>query len=77
MPIYEYACLDCDHHFDALRAMRDADAPIACTKCQSDRTKRLISLFAARSEGRLIAGNQPSCSACRTHACSTCATKPA
>jgi putative FmdB family regulatory protein len=76
MPIYEYVCMNCDHHFDALRAMQDADAPIECTQCHSDQTQRQISLFAAHSEGRLLAGNDTSCSTCRTHSCSTCNSKP-
>lgn len=77
MPIYEYICLVCEHHFDALRSMRDADAPIDCTECHGDRTERLISLFAAHSEGRVVTGSAPNCSACNTHACSTCGIKPA
>jgi len=76
MPLYEYVCTDCDHIFDALRAMQDADAPIECTQCHSDRTQRRISLFATHIEGRLLAGNGASCSTCRTHTCSTCSSKP-
>ncbi len=34
MPIYEYVCKTCDHHFKSLRSMKDADSPITCRKCE-------------------------------------------
>ncbi len=72
MPLYEYACLDCRSQFDALRSINDADQPIACPDCESMHTSRRLSLFFAHSDGRAIAQSAPSCSACSTHACSTC-----
>lgn len=47
MPIYEYACDDCQHVTEALRAMADADEPVTCEKCASKRTRRAHSVFAA------------------------------
>jgi putative FmdB family regulatory protein len=38
MPLYEYVCKDCGHHFDALRSMKDADKTINCRSCQSEQT---------------------------------------
>ena len=32
MPVYEYVCKNCGHKFDALRSMKEADAPIHCDK---------------------------------------------
>jgi putative FmdB family regulatory protein len=73
MPIYEYVCLDCGTRFDALRAMNDADAPIKCHECQSERTSRLLSLFYAQSGGRVVAGNNTSaCATCGGGSCATC-----
>ena len=72
MPLYEYLCLDCRTRFDALRPMMDADAPIDCQECQGEHTSRVISLFYAHSDGRAVTQSAPSCSACATHACSTC-----
>lgn len=73
MPIYEYVCLDCHERFDALRPMQDADAPIACTGCDSVHTSRTISVFFAQSDGHVVAGdNGGACTACSSHACSTC-----
>jgi putative FmdB family regulatory protein len=74
MPLYEYLCHDCRTRFDALRSMKDADAPIACRECQGENTSRVISLFFAHSDGRSIAHAVRL--ACRrssqSHACSTC-----
>lgn len=73
MPIYEYICLDCKTRFDALRPIKDADAPIPCQSCQGEHTSRALSVFFAHSDGRAVAQSGPSCSACSGHACSTCA----
>lgn len=47
MPLYEYYCAECQTKFDARRPMSEADAVIECKQCQSPRTNRVISLFAA------------------------------
>jgi len=71
MPLYEYKCSDCETCFDALRAMSDADVPIACPKCGSGNTRRMISLFSAVGSEGVIAG--ASCGSCTPSAsCATC-----
>ena len=73
MPLYEYKCADCKTSFDALRAMSDADAPIACPKCDSENTGRMISLFSAIGSNGIIAGSGSSCGSCTPSAsCATC-----
>jgi putative FmdB family regulatory protein len=73
MPIYEYVCLDCGTRFDALRPMRDADAPIACKECKSECTTRQLSVFFAQSGGRAVAGsNGGGCAGCSGGSCSHC-----
>lgn len=47
MPLYEYYCADCKTKFDALRPMSQSDAAIQCKNCESARTSRVLSLFAA------------------------------
>ena len=47
MPLYEYRCDACGRTFEELRSSREADAPIACPSCESDRTGRKLSSFAA------------------------------
>ena len=46
MPLYEYRCAACGRSFDKLRRMQDADAPVECPYCESERTERQISTFA-------------------------------
>lgn len=72
MPLYEYICLDCKKRFDALRAIKDADAPIPCSACQSEHTSRLLSLFYARSGGKQVAGSSSGCVGCSAGSCSGC-----
>jgi putative FmdB family regulatory protein len=77
MPLYEYKCSDCGTCFDALRAMKEADAPIACPKCGSENTRRMISLFSALGSEGVIAGAGTSCGSCTPSAsCATCGLKP-
>jgi putative FmdB family regulatory protein len=73
MPIYEYSCKSCGHHFEALRLMKDADAPIPCRKCESSSTKRGISLCYAQSDGRSITTHSNGgCAGCSGGSCGSC-----
>lgn len=49
MAIYEYQCKTCAAKFEAMRQMREMDAPAPCPHCQSLETMRLLSLFAAHT----------------------------
>jgi putative FmdB family regulatory protein len=49
MPIYEYKCRACGHHFEEL--VRDAITP-PCPSCRSSEVERTISLFSAKSDDR-------------------------
>ena len=46
MPIYEYRCEKCGITFERLRKLREADQPVACPRCESDETRRVVSSFA-------------------------------
>ncbi len=74
MPVYEYYCTDCRTKFEVLRPMSKADAPIACEKCQGKHTSRVLSVFAAHSEGKAISGvgSGSGCATCGGGSCSTC-----
>jgi len=52
MPIYEYACKNCDHTLDALQKMSD-DPLVDCPDCGESQLKRLISAprFRLKGEG--------------------------
>lgn len=49
MPIYEYECRDCGHHFEAI--VRLNESPADCPSCRSVNFDRLISLFAVDAPG--------------------------
>ncbi len=72
MPIYEYICKDCGAKFEAIRSMKDADAPIICKKCLSTQTQRAISMCYASSEGRSLTSSSGGCSGCSGGSCSSC-----
>ena len=46
MPLYEYYCSDCNAKFELLVGYRHSE-DIVCMKCQSDKVRRLLSVFAA------------------------------
>ena len=51
MPIYEYACQECDHTLDALQKI--ADAPLEdCPACSKPGLKRLLSAPRFRLKGQ-------------------------
>lgn len=56
MPLYEYYCADCREKFDTIRPMSKADEPVQCKHCESMRTSRMLSLFAAPPKGQGNAG---------------------
>ena len=63
MPLYEYACRQCKHEFEAL--VRNAEPP-RCPACNGDNLERRLSVFAAHSGGGAVkAGQAPG-------ACGTC-----
>jgi putative FmdB family regulatory protein len=72
MPIYEYVCRDCNAHFEVVRPMKDADAPVPCKKCHGDHIDRMLSLFVARSGGQTITSGQSSCGGCSGGSCASC-----
>jgi putative FmdB family regulatory protein len=47
MPLYEYRCDACGRTFEELRPSSEADAAISCPSCESNRTGRKLSSFAA------------------------------
>jgi len=73
MPIYEYYCSDCDAKFEVLRPKSKADEAPLCKRCHGIHTTRMLSLFAAHSDGRSLAGRGGSCAGCTpSAACSSC-----
>ncbi len=52
MPIYEYACQECETHFEKLV---QGSVSVSCPTCQGSRVNRLISMVGVRTQ----AGSAP------------------
>ncbi len=63
MPIFEYACKECDHEFEALVFGRDK---AACPKCQSKKLTPKLSVFAMTSKSGSTGASEPAggCGSC-------------
>ncbi|HEY2906858.1 MAG TPA: zinc ribbon domain-containing protein [Vicinamibacterales bacterium] len=48
MPLFEYECRGCGHHFEHLT--RGSDAP-SCPACRSADLQKLLSVFAVNTSG--------------------------
>lgn len=57
MPIYEYRCQECDHHFEILQRLGDGPEGLACAGCgAAGRLEKMFSTFAsAATEGSMAA----------------------
>ena len=51
MPIFEYRCSDCDTKFEVLHKSHEKEEDIICPKCKSNKSKKLMSSFAASMDG--------------------------
>ena len=49
MPLYEYYCERCDDLFEALRPLRESEAPAPCPNCGQDAGRILPTSFATMS----------------------------
>jgi putative FmdB family regulatory protein len=56
MPLFEYKCPSCERVFEEL--VSSPDTPVPCPQCGSDKTEKLLSVFAASTGG---AQSLPSC----------------
>lgn len=50
MPIYEFACGQCGHHFDHLQKLSDVD-PLDCPQCGAPKLHRCVSAPTFRLAG--------------------------
>lgn len=51
MPLYEYVCESCDHHFEAMQALSTKPEDTTCPKCQMVKSRRIMSSFASKIVG--------------------------
>jgi putative FmdB family regulatory protein len=47
MPIFEYNCQSCEHHFETI--VMSAGEKIACPKCESKKVAKQFSVFSSPS----------------------------
>lgn len=80
MPIYEYACNNCHHHFELMQKIGDTSTQI-CPNCQGNHVERLVSAagFQLKGSGWYATDfKKPSPTNCSKPECSTektCANK--
>ncbi|MDD2924210.1 zinc ribbon domain-containing protein [Rhodoferax sp.] len=60
MPIYEYACQNCGHEFEAL--VRSDTVPV-CPDCQSTELEKRLSVFATTTSEAALIPSSP-CASC-------------
>ena len=62
MPIFEYICKECDHHFEAIVL---GSQKASCPKCESKRLAQQLSAFAVKAEkSQHSSGPQSACGTC-------------
>jgi putative FmdB family regulatory protein len=54
MPIYEYACMECEDHFEEL--VRSGDQVVTCPSCGAAKVLRQLSSFAVHGTGAKPSG---------------------
>ncbi|MCS7008161.1 MAG: zinc ribbon domain-containing protein, partial [Gaiellaceae bacterium] len=64
MPIYEYACMECETHFEEL--VRSSDQAVTCPECGAAKVLKQLSTFAvhgtsAKSASSGVAGGGGGC----------------
>ena len=69
MPLYEFICASCRHHFEELCSQL-ASEQMRCPKCGAP-AKRQISGFAFKN-GNTFKGSGSGCSGCGSGSCSSC-----
>lgn len=50
MPIYEYACQACGHHFEVLQGINET-ALVKCRECKKNRLQKLVSATSFQLKG--------------------------
>lgn len=55
MPIFEYECQNCDHHFEALVFGQKEPA---CPSCESKDLKKTLSVFAVATGGKKLSAQE-------------------
>lgn len=75
MPIFEYKCEDCNTKYDVLHKSSSNEEEVTCPKCNSNKSKKLLSSFSASmgSSSSFPAGDSCATGACGLPAPGGCA----
>ena len=63
MPIFEYICQKCEHHFEALVYSKE-DAKAQCPKCHSTKLAPQLSVFVVSTKSAASAPAAGPCGSC-------------
>ena len=61
MPIYEYKCCQCSHHFEMIHGASDQGLKIVCPKCGDSKPQRVISMFSCGGSKNAETGSASTC----------------
>jgi putative FmdB family regulatory protein len=61
MPIFEYICQECDHHFEALVYGKEK---AECPKCHAKKLTPQLSVFAVSAKGSSASSAPSACGSC-------------
>ena len=65
MPLYEYHCPSCQHHFEEIVSSHAKADQVPCPKCGHEKPDRPLSAFAVgSSSGALRTVGGPACNGC-------------
>jgi len=51
MPLYEYRCPDCSHHFEVLQSLGQGADDVTCPSCGRPAPEKQLSTFSSSSSG--------------------------
>ncbi|MEE8125846.1 MAG: zinc ribbon domain-containing protein [Nitrospirales bacterium] len=51
MPLYEYVCESCEHHFETMQSLSAKAEDTTCPKCQMAKSRRIMSACASKIVG--------------------------
>ena len=57
MPIYEYACMECESHFEEL--VRSSDQAVTCPECGAAKVLKQFSTFAVHGAAKVGVASSP------------------
>jgi len=61
MPLYEYICKECGHHFEKMVRFSEANQLPECPECKSRDTQKQISTFATAGASLNLGSSSSSC----------------